>query len=277
MTSYVNTHTNTCCQLVARLTEMLNQICKCTQFILRNGTQSLCSAQNFNLSRLSTKIINYKITRAMSQSKVVVEAAEKNKEPILKVLEDVIPEKLGAGSPPLSALEVASGSGQHVVYFANKFKNITWQPSDMDEKYIESIKEYIADEKLENVKNPLAIDVTKPISEWPGAFAEKSLDLIMNINMVHITPWVCTEGLFASAGKLLKTSGIMITYGPYAIHGEITPESNVSFNASLKKQNEAWGLRDVDDLEKEAKKNGMTFDAMFNMPANNKILVWLKI
>ncbi|XP_053648001.1 methyltransferase-like 26 isoform X2 [Cherax quadricarinatus] len=217
-----------------------------------------------------------RVIRTMSQSKIVVEAAERNKEPILKVLEDVIPEKFGAGSPSLSALEISSGSGQHVVYFAEKFKNIMWQPSDIDEKYIESIKGFIADENLENVKSPLVIDITKPISEWPVAFTENCLDLIININMVHITPWSCTEGLFVTAGKLLKPNGIMITYGPYAIHGEITPESNVSFNASLKKENEAWGLRDVDDLEKEAKKNGMTFDAMFNMPANNKILVWLK-
>ncbi|XP_042228354.1 methyltransferase-like 26 isoform X2 [Homarus americanus] len=215
------------------------------------------------------------ITRTMSRSKMVVEAAERNKEPILKVLEDVVPEKLGIDTN-LSALEISSGSGQHVVHFAKTFPSITWQPSDIDDNYIESIKGYIADEKLENVKSPLKIDITKPVSEWPQVFAEKCLDLIVNINMVHITPWQCTEGLFAAAGKILKTNGIMVTYGPYAIHGEITPESNVAFNASLKKQNEDWGLRDIDDLEKEAKKNGMTFDAMFNMPSNNKILIWVK-
>ncbi|KAK8731412.1 hypothetical protein OTU49_007594, partial [Cherax quadricarinatus] len=164
-----------------------------------------CSSwsQLFTWSSAGSYITHSSPTLTMSQSKIVVEAAERNKEPILKVLEDVIPEKFGAGSPSLSALEISSGSGQHVVYFAEKFKNIMWQPSDIDEKYIESIKGFIADENLENVKSPLVIDITK-------------------------------------------------------------------------KENEAWGLRDVDDLEKEAKKNGMTFDAMFNMPANNKILVWLK-
>ncbi|XP_071538367.1 methyltransferase-like 26 isoform X2 [Panulirus ornatus] len=211
----------------------------------------------------------------MSEAKIVVKAPENNKEPILVVLQDVIPEKLGADAS-LSALEISSGSGQHVVHFAKKFPKISWQPSDIDQKYLESIKSYIAEEKLQNVKDPLVIDIAKPISEWPEAFADHSLDLIVNINMVHITPWSCAEGLFASAGKLLKPGGIMVTYGPYAIHGEITPESNVSFNESLKKQNDAWGLRDVDDLEKEAKKNGLVFDAMFNMPANNKTLIWLK-
>ncbi|KAK7081744.1 hypothetical protein SK128_002571 [Halocaridina rubra] len=94
--------------------------------------------------------------------------------------------------------------------------------------------------------------------------------------MVHITPWACTEGLFDIAGKLLKPNGVMATYGPYAIHGEIAPESNVAFNDYLKEQDAEWGLRDIEDLEKEAKKNGLTFDAMFDMPSNNKTLVWTK-
>ncbi|XP_068216018.1 methyltransferase-like 26 [Palaemon carinicauda] len=211
----------------------------------------------------------------MSEAKIVVEAAEKNKDPIFKVLEKVIPEKFG-GDASLSALEISSGSGQHAVYFAERFPKITFQPSDVEEKYIASIKEYISGAKLQNVKEPIVIDVSKPTSEWATTVAEKSLDVIININMIHITPYNCTEGLFAAAGKLLRAGGIMATYGPYAIHGEITPESNVSFNESLKSQNAEWGLRDIDDLEKEAKKNGLTFDAMFDMPANNKTLIWVR-
>ncbi|XP_066945715.1 methyltransferase-like 26 [Macrobrachium rosenbergii] len=211
----------------------------------------------------------------MSEAKVVEKAAENNKEPIFKVLEKVIPEKFGADAS-LSALEISSGSGQHVVYFAERFPKISFQPSDIEDRCIKSIKEYISETKLENVKQPLVIDISKPLSEWSSTVAEKSVDVIININMVHITPWECAEGLFAAAGKLLKVGGIMATYGPYAIHGEITPESNVSFNESLKAKNAEWGLRDIDDLEKEAKKNGLTFDAMFDMPANNKTLIWVK-
>lgn len=96
----------------------------------------------------------------MSESKLVLKASENNKEPILKVLQDVIPEKFGADAT-LKVLEIASGSGQHVVHFAKAFKKITWQPSDVEEKYIESIKAYIKEENLENVKAPLKIDISK--------------------------------------------------------------------------------------------------------------------
>ncbi|KAK3851258.1 hypothetical protein Pcinc_042078 [Petrolisthes cinctipes] len=220
--------------------------------------------------------VNTSISLIMSESnKLVWKAPENNKEPILKVLQDVIPEKFGPDAS-LKALEISSGSGQHVVHFAKAFNKISWQPSDITDKHLESIKAYTKDEKLENVKAPLNIDITKPISEWPEVFPENSFDIVVNSNMIHITPWKCTEGLFSAASKLLKPSGILVTYGPYAIHGEITPESNVTFNESLKSQNEEWGLRDVDDLEKEAKKNSITFDAMFNMPANNKTLIWVK-
>lgn len=211
----------------------------------------------------------------MSEAKVVVKAAENNKDAIFKVLEKVLPEKFG-NDASLSALEISSGSGQHVVYFAERFPKVVWQPSDIDERYLESIKAYITESKLENVKLPVTVDVTKDISEWPEPLGANPVDVLLNINMVHITPWACTEGLFAAAAKILKPSGIMVTYGPYAIHGEISPESNVSFNESLKSQNAAWGLRDIDDLEKEAKKNGLNFDAMFDMPSNNKTLIWVK-
>ncbi|CAL4106762.1 unnamed protein product, partial [Meganyctiphanes norvegica] len=211
----------------------------------------------------------------MADSKLVLPAADRNKEPILEVLEKVIPAKFGKDSQ-LSALEIASGSGQHVIHFAQAFKNIVWQPTDYDAKYVNSIKVYITENNAQNIKEPLTVDVSKALSEWPGDLQHGSLDLIVNANMVHISPWCCTEGLFSAAGKLLKTGGTLFTYGPYAIHGQITPESNVRFDAGLKAQDSSWGLRDVDDLEKEGKKNGILLDAMFNMPANNKTLVWTK-
>ncbi|XP_045128400.1 methyltransferase-like 26 [Portunus trituberculatus] len=220
-------------------------------------------------------VVARSVASKMAENKLVFEAPEKNKDPIAAVLDDVLPEKFGADAS-LKALEVASGTGQHVVHLAQRFPKVSWQPSEVEEKYTASIKAYVEESGVGNVLEPLLIDVCKPVSEWPGKFSAASLDVIVNINMVHISPWPCTEALFKAAGHLLKAKGIMVTYGPYAIHGEITPESNVAFNQSLKSQNAEWGLRDIDDLEKEAKKNGMTFDAMFNMPANNKILVWQK-
>uniref|UniRef100_A0A0P4W936 Methyltransferase type 12 domain-containing protein n=1 Tax=Scylla olivacea TaxID=85551 RepID=A0A0P4W936_SCYOL len=211
----------------------------------------------------------------MSEAKLVIEAPERNKEPITLVLQDVLSEKFGADTS-LKALEVASGTGQHVVHFGQHLPKVSWQPSDMEEKYLASISAYVKESGAKNVLEPLMIDVCKPVSEWPGKFSAASLDVILNINMVHISAWPCTEALFRAAGHLLRPKGIMVTYGPYAIHGEVTPESNVAFNESLKSQNAEWGLRDIDDLEKEAKKNNMTFDAMFNMPSNNKILIWQK-
>lgn len=210
----------------------------------------------------------------MADAKLVLPAADRNKLPILEVLQKVIPEKLGKDSK-LTALEIASGSGQHVISFSQAFNRIIWQPTDYDEKYVNSIKAYISENNSENVKQPLTIDVSKPLNEWTGDLQHGSFDLMVNINMVHISPWCCTEGLFAAAGKLLKTGGIMVTYGPYSVNGQITPESNVRFDAGLKAQNSSWGLRDVADLEIEGKKNGMVLVAMFDMPANNKTLVWL--
>lgn len=211
----------------------------------------------------------------MADAKLILPAADRNKAPILEVLQKVIPDKLGKDTQ-LTALEIASGSGQHVINFSQAFKNIVWQPTDYDEKYVNSIKAYILENDSKNIKQPLTIDISKALHEWTGDLQNGSLDLIVNINMVHISPWCCTEGLFAAAGKLLKTGGIMVTYGPYSVDGQISPESNVRFDAGLKAQNSSWGLRDIGDLEKESKKNGIILDAMFDMPANNKTLVWLK-
>ncbi|XP_076060852.1 methyltransferase-like 26 isoform X2 [Oratosquilla oratoria] len=211
----------------------------------------------------------------MSEGKLVNASAGRNQGPILQILQTVIPEKF-ADSNPLNALEIASGTGQHVALFAKSFPNITWQPSELESRELESIKAHLTDEGLSNIKQPLFIDISKPLGEWSGGLEEGSQNVIICINMIHISPWECTEGLFRAAGALLASGGILVTYGAYAIHGKITPESNVAFDANLKGRNPSWGLRDIDVLEKEAEKNGMSFDAMFDMPSNNKTLIFLK-
>lgn len=95
--------------------------------------------------------------------------------------------------------------------------------------------------------------------------------------MMHISPYECTKGLFSNAGLYLKTNGIMITYGPYALDGVITPESNVSFDESLRSQNPQWGLRDIKDLTELAKENHLRLEEIIDMPSNNKCIVWKKV
>jgi hypothetical protein len=115
------------------------------------------------------------------------------------------------------------------------------------------------------------------VSQWP-VDKQTKLDLIICSNVIHISPWNCTLGLFEGSSALLKDgTGLLITYGPYAVDGILTPESNVNFDISLRSQNPEWGVRDIRDLKQLAQKNKMTFVSMHEMPANNKLLVFRKL
>ncbi|XP_078414511.1 methyltransferase-like 26 isoform X2 [Cetorhinus maximus] len=181
---------------------------------------------------------------------IVAPAAERNKEPIL----NVIRQQLSPSAPAL-ALELASGSGQHSVYFAQALPNVLWQPSELEPRALESISAYIAATRVENVKQPLNIDCSQSWEAW-GGLKPNSFDLIVNINMIHITEIKCTE--------------------PYAMNGVITPQSNIDFDLSLRQRNPGWGLRDISVLQKLAEESGMRFKQMVDMPANNKCLIFQK-
>jgi SAM-dependent methyltransferase len=164
-------------------------------------------------------------------------------------------------------LEIASGSGEHVVHFAKEFPHLEFQPSDPDDEARASIRAWIADAGVPNVREPVALDVlARP---WPVG----RVDAILCINMVHISPWSATLSLLDGAAEALSETGVLYLYGPYRRDGVVTAESNEAFDRSLRGRNPEWGLRRVEDLEREASARGLSRTRLVEMPANNLSLV----
>jgi SAM-dependent methyltransferase len=191
-------------------------------------------------------------------------AAERNRAPILEVLKRVLP-------PRGLVLEVASGTGQHVAWFARHLPALEWQPSDGDPGMLPSIAAWIAEAGLGNVRAPIVLDASAPT--WPLAAA----DAIYCANMVHIAPWPAALGLFAGAGRLLPAGGVLCTYGPYRFDGSFTAPSNSEFDVSLRTRDPGWGVREVRDLEGAARAHGLALEETVPLPANNHVLVFRKI
>ena len=174
-------------------------------------------------------------------------------------------------------LEIGSGSGEHGVEFQKRFPEIIWQTSDPEVEHRKSIIAWIDHEKLNfKMPKPLEIDVTK--NPWPISFELlKNLQIIISINMIHIAPWICTESLFRESGKLLNYGKFLILYGPFKIGYKHICESNELFDKTLKIQNNDWGVRDLEEVNKEAIINGFQQKQLIQMPANNFILIYQKI
>lgn len=186
--------------------------------------------------------------------------ADRNKGPILEVLRRVFP------SEGL-VLEVAAGTGQHAVYFAEHLPGLTWQPTDPDRRSRFSITAWIDHAGVGNVRPPLHLDTREP---WPVA----SADALLAVNMVHISPWSATLALLDGAARVLPPGGPLVLYGPYKLDGAHTSEGNAAFDAALRAQDPAWGIRDLADLEAAAAAAGLTFAERVAMPANNQCLVF---
>jgi len=190
-------------------------------------------------------------------------APERNKGPILEVLSRVFP---NAGR----VLEISSGSGQHVVHFARHLPALEFQPSDIDDDNLASIRAWLREEKLANVREPVRLDVLAPA--WPI----DACDAAFNANMIHIAPWACAEGLFAGIGRCLAPGGVFVLYGPFRVGGAHTAPSNESFDADLRQRDPTWGVRDLEAVEALAEKQGLTLAERLAMPANNQSLVFVR-
>jgi hypothetical protein len=186
-------------------------------------------------------------------------ATERNRESILAVLREVLP-------PSGTALEVASGTGEHVRFFAEALPQLHWQPSDPSSDALASIAAWTGG--VPNVRSPLELDASA--RDWPMAGA----DAILCINMVHISPWAATEGLFAGAARLLSLGAPLFLYGPYRRADVPTAASNEAFDASLKARDPAWGLRQLEDVIVLAGCSGFELERLVEMPANNLSLVF---
>ncbi|MEO8017774.1 MAG: DUF938 domain-containing protein [Pseudomonadota bacterium] len=190
-------------------------------------------------------------------------AAERNKDPILTVLESLLPQEG-------SVLEIASGSGQHVCFFAGALTGLRWQPTDPDAAAREAIATRIREAGLKNVSPPMAIDVLEP--PWPVA---AGYDAVLCINMIHISPWSATHALCRGAARHLGAQGKLILYGPYLENGKAV-QSNLDFDASLKRRNPEWGLRELEEVTRLANAHGLQRQQIVSMPANNLTVVFAK-
>jgi len=216
-------------------------------------------------------------------------ATLRNREPIAEVLARELP---AAGA----VLEVASGTGEHAVFFAERFPALDWQPSDPSPAALASIAAYRADYPGSNLAAPLLLDAAAP-DEWPVTAADalvcinidsnsclsrnsidyRKFDACVCINMVHISEWAATIGLFKGCSRLLNQEAPIILYGPYLEEGVETATSNLEFDRSLKARNPNWGLRQLSEVDRVAAEHGFARTGRYDMPANNLTLVYRSI
>ncbi len=211
-------------------------------------------------------------------------ACERNRMPILSVLSEVLREKA-------NVVEIAAGTGEHAFHFTEARPGWTWHPTDPDANALKSQRAWRATASHSRIAMPVQLDVLD--EDWPktmlAAFENvdqtsdekaarrihaKELDVLFCANMIHISPWECTQALFRGAAKLLCDDAILLTYGPYKKDGEFTSEGDVRFEGWLKEKDPRFGVRDVADVSEVAKKAGWIFVDEKEMPVNNKILVF---
>jgi len=190
------------------------------------------------------------------------EACERNRDPILKVLQQWL---LGAGT----VLEIGAGTGQHAAYFAQHLPHLTWQPTDREEN-LAGIRLWVEESGAANLRDPIRLDVTDSV--WPIERA----DYIFSANTAHIMSWPEVEAMFAGVGRVLATKGRFCLYGPFNRDGQFTSDSNREFDAMLRARDPNMGIRDDQALIALGRKHGLEFAADNSMPARNRLLIWSK-
>ena len=200
----------------------------------------------------------------MTDARRYAPATQRNRKPILDLLRGVLPAR-GL------VLEIASGTGEHVVHFARELPGLTFQPSDPEPSARGSIAAWTAAENLTNIRPPMALDAAT--TPWPVA----SADAIVCVNMIHISPWESTLGLMRGAAAILPAGAPLFLYGPYIRADVATAPSNLEFDADLKRRNPAWGLRDISDVAEVARAAGFSAPAVTEMPANNLGVVYRRL
>lgn len=195
----------------------------------------------------------------MTSQKPFAPACERNQGPILDVLRRYFHDRR-------RVLEIASGTGQHAVFFAPAFPNATWQTSDVDEN-LPGIRMWLDEAALPNLPPPLTLDVT-------GAWPQASFDAVFSANSLHIMPWSAVEQFFAGVGRVLEPGGVLAVYGPFNYNGAYTSESNREFDSWLKERSASSAIRDFEAVDRLANGIGCELVKDHAMPANNRVLVW---
>ena len=188
-------------------------------------------------------------------------ATARNREPILEVLARWL-------DGPRRVLEIASGTGQHAVFFAERMPAISWQPSDVDASYLDSITSWAEEAGLSNLAPPIVLDATS--ASWPV----DPVDAVFNANMIHIAPWAVAAGLLAGAGRVLVPGGLLFLYGPFRVGGAHTAPSNAAFDESLRARDPEWGVRDLERVIDTAAASGLEHVETNALPANNQLIVF---
>jgi hypothetical protein len=195
-------------------------------------------------------------------------ATQRNREPILELLLQILPQHG-------TILEIASGTGEHATFFSYHLAPRQWLPSDPNPELRASISAWTEFFPCEAMQPPLDLDASSPI--WPvekEIIPQPPISAIVNINMIHISPWSSCLGLMAGAGRILPPGGILYLYGPYKQNGEHTAPSNADFDESLQAQNPDWGVRNLEDVIAAAAVKNLTLQETHVMPANNLSLIF---
>lgn len=189
--------------------------------------------------------------------------ADRNKGPIVELLKRVLPD---SGM----ALEVGSGTGQHVIHFARQFPGLVWQPSDYDQVAIASIESYRREARLPNVREPLLLEVRKRM--WGNG----QVHVVLAINLVHVTSWSVSEGLFDGARRHLRAGGVLFLYGPFKQNGGFASDEDAELDATLRSRNADWGLRDIEAVVALGTARNLAVEQVADLPGGQVGVVFRK-